>query len=738
MKVDFMDPVEKQAQETLLKNMDKVHRFVGANAVSDLKKTVPGYLTPQQRTCFLLDSPTSRAKVGSSFVQVVKEVVDNNKLSQFSIAVLCGCRLDYMSVLQAKLAATFPSACIFVTALTAGADVQSDKRRMNFALVLHQGTTDLPATPTMVPALRGRAKAWEGIRLRCLTLSCPLRDLKEQERAKQVSEDSKVPVKPGDTRADPTKCELDPDDCEGQGQDEAMSEEEDTDPAPLNLGASFQQRDFLVDLFTFAKSASFYTPILQCLLCVSRSVTTVILTTTAHPGSSVAARLLGQEVFACLPTVTSHASLHGMKLQEEMFYRSALAEARVTADAGDRKRSHVSAAIQLIEGGCVPDSDVFDLTDVEPPETDSFAGLDVFHGALDTRVPLLLQKELSDSNLCLDLHQSFGRGLVTGKPLAEGEIICTATAAKFTCYEALAKFLRLPGHGFLADGVVKVDNARVKGSRASVYCVLLGAARYVQHFQGIRKQPNCAWQVDSACGSGSGYLKLVVRTHNGAGVARNSQLCTNYGLAFDFAQAAEMFEDDRVKRFRGALDAVLSKSQSQVQIAENITDFKFLLRMTPASFVLVSGEVQNRRLAPRTCLWWTRSAVLERGDSNSPFAVHFKRSSDWVFYYKGKDQAFGVAQLKDLIQEKSVASIPGHGSWPAGQCPPTFNMEKTTLCLKCKDPADEKILQTASKCSTVSLMWIMKAASEQELAVYGVALANNKQMIVMPDRNVLS
>ena len=63
-------------------------------------------------------------------------------------------------------------------------------------------------------------------------------------------------------------------------------------------------------------------------------------------------------------------------------------------------------------------------------------------------------------------------------------------------------------------------------------------------------------------------LSLIVRTHNGSGVAKNSPLCLNYGLNFDLeaAKAQQAVEtDSRVKRFRGALDAVLAKGAQALQ-----------------------------------------------------------------------------------------------------------------------------------------------------------------------------
>jgi hypothetical protein len=59
---------------------------------------------------------------------------------------------------------------------------------------------------------------------------------------------------------------------------------------------------------------------------------------------------------------------------------------------------------------------------------------------------------------------------------------------------------------------------------------------------------------------------LVVKTHNGQGVAKGSAICCNYGLQYDLQ--AEPFAlddqagDQRIKKFRGALDAVFAQTQS--------------------------------------------------------------------------------------------------------------------------------------------------------------------------------
>jgi hypothetical protein len=136
-------------------------------------------------------------------------------------------------------------------------------------------------------------------------------------------------------------------------------------------------------------------------------------------------------------------------------------------------------------------------------------------------------------------------------------------------------FLRMPGHSFLADGVVPVHNCGIYGEKMDVFNVLLGGARFVQHFQGYRKAPNVIFNVNLSAGSGSSFLELIVKTHNGCGVGMNGILVADYGLAYDLTRSAmePAGDEDRMKKNRGALDAVLAMSASANDIEMGIHRF---------------------------------------------------------------------------------------------------------------------------------------------------------------------
>ena len=64
-----------------------------------------------------------------------------------------------------------------------------------------------------------------------------------------------------------------------------------------------------------------------------------------------------------------------------------------------------------------------------------------------------------------------------------------------------------------ADAVLQVQGVLHKGVRTCFYLVLLGAARYLNDFQGSdKKSANCRIDIDPARGPNTGAVKLVVAT----------------------------------------------------------------------------------------------------------------------------------------------------------------------------------------------------------------------------------
>ena len=200
-----------------------------------------------------------------------------------------------------------------------GGENQTSKKKSKFALVLHVGGSvkDHPPIPTVVPALRGKARAFEGLRQRCLSLMCPLRSMEDRQKAEAMKAAS---MSSATEMAKISRSEIPQDDDEiQQDDDEAMEEESDgemdTDAHDMFGG----KRDYIVDLFTFSRSLKFYEPVMIQLLNASASTCCVIVTSTAHPSSAVQARLLNQEVFLAMPSSNEHSCEHGVQIQNQIF-----------------------------------------------------------------------------------------------------------------------------------------------------------------------------------------------------------------------------------------------------------------------------------------------------------------------------------------------------------------------------------------------------------------------------------
>ncbi|CAJ1330342.1 unnamed protein product [Effrenium voratum] len=498
----------------------------------------------------------ARAKVPATMLTAAAEMATRARLDTWSLAVLCGGRIDYMSSVQSKMMSLWPQSQVYVCLIGNGNDNQSCKRKSKFALVVHFGKH--PANvPTTLAALRGKAKSFEGLRLRCLSLDCKHRSAGDQKSAAELAQQA---ISDPKVAATMDRSEIPPDDDEAKADpDEAMSEEEcETFLDPL--GQDGRKRDFIVDVFAFSKSTGYYETIFKQLLVSDTSVLAVILTSTTHPSSAVAARVLGQEVFVANTAASEHSVKHGVDLQDQIFRHRFLSE----KGAAQQKRTISTCGIQLIEGPTLSlDQQLVRLTEVSVPSSDPWGGLDINHSCLDQRVPQLLTRELSDAGLGLQSQGSMGRGLITTRPLQEGERVIACTSAKFSSLDKLTSFLKLPGHAALADGVVAIYNVVLEEGRApgTVFCVLLGAAYYVQHFTGIRSRPNVAFLPNPSAGMGSELLYLQVRTFNAQGIARSSPLVCSYGLGYDLAAKSFVEDgDDRVKRFRGALDEIFQRS----------------------------------------------------------------------------------------------------------------------------------------------------------------------------------
>ena len=204
---------------------------------------------------------------------------------------------------MAKFDELFPQTSVSKLTLTlTGTGGQSAKivNRHVAVAILDPGSSTM--LPFHAPLLSVRAKAGEGLRLRCLSCACPHRpaletkELLGQERKSEAEELVK---------------EIAPDDREEK--DETQFQEDDADGVDGNVVAN---QDIVQELWTHSSPVAFWSGLLDT---VGVSTCHVVLgaTTSGHPGLILATRAKGLPLHLLVDRVTPHCLNHGKALAEK-------------------------------------------------------------------------------------------------------------------------------------------------------------------------------------------------------------------------------------------------------------------------------------------------------------------------------------------------------------------------------------------------------------------------------------
>jgi len=133
---------------------------------------------------------------------------------------------------------------------------------------------------------------------------------------------------------------------------------------------------------------------------------------------------------------------------------------------------------------------------------------------------------------------------------------------KYDSLAALETFLNHDGNRALSKPIVQCDGILDPiGENSSVWCPLVGAGRFVQHYLGIRKKgANTAIKVQTSAGFNDGFMALFCCTPNYLGIGPRSPLVLDFGPHYDPTREPPCsMEGSPTKKFRGTLDMLLAK-----------------------------------------------------------------------------------------------------------------------------------------------------------------------------------
>ena len=176
--------------------------------------------------------------------------------------------------------------------------------------------------------------------------------------------------------------------------------------------------------------------------------------------------------------------------------------------------------------------------------------------------------EPQSDNLTAAEHDQYGLSLnedhklVTTKGVPEGGIACTVSAF-FDDWGALESFLKLPGNAHYGNRVVQIQNVHRNREPGKVWAVLVGVARFVQHFAGQRPRPNCVLEYDPRKGFNSGSFNVIANNRKKYGTKPVTPLLLDFGVDFDCG-AAGAFPASR-DSFRGALDIMFQSQKMYLE-----------------------------------------------------------------------------------------------------------------------------------------------------------------------------
>ncbi len=293
----------------------------------------------------------------------------------------------------------------------------------------------------------------------------------------------------------------------------------------------------------------------------------LVLSRSAHPGLLIAGRSQHLEVVALIEGANPHMLGHGEELLHKLETMNHMKAARrLVEDTGAKKRVEIRQ-LAFISAAAPEASSLICLRDIAPTTESGWrGGFNKSPLDLEQKMISLLQRELIECDLYLEQGSDGIVNLHTLRARREDDVICPLRCLAFDSLMKLDGFLSQGGNKLLADKLLKVTGCAVSDEEGKipVYSVLVGVGRYLRHFLGQRKGPNCMIKVNNAVGVSDGFLSLQTRTRNSAGIAAKSVLVINFGPDYDLSIKPDLDEPD-VKRFKGVLDQYFARLQNSPQ-----------------------------------------------------------------------------------------------------------------------------------------------------------------------------
>ena len=401
---DKEDPVKTRAKSLMECDLGRVTMVLNdVEFLSSCKKQ----MLPGQRVVFLVDMPSSKAKLLSAALDSIEMVVQEISHRNFVICAFAGRRVTNLNHVFYSMANKWKKEAEPIVIMCGAKEGSTTKPTYCVRLeVSSQSKKTAPRLCNYMAINSTRASAWEGLHLRCmLGMSCPFKPQGAEPQELEVSKDDL-----DDDAGEDEEVEVE----EAEDSAEEFPDEQDT----RDQGA---RSDVPRRVFPFGRARRWAELVLSKIALAHTGSLLVVVSRSAHPGIVLGARPQMLKSIWYLPGVREHSVNHGKHLLETSLTRLNMAQAENEVKP-TVKRVSLGGLCFIEVAGPPENKQAIRVQDVHPQSSAWRGGLDNFLADLDTRMPKLLGNEQLEFALDVQMHgESNNRILVAGTShLGEG------------------------------------------------------------------------------------------------------------------------------------------------------------------------------------------------------------------------------------------------------------------------------------------------------------------------------
>ena len=533
-----------------------MNRFNYFKSVGDVSHHLNPILHRGNKVMVFIDCITSKSRVGLQHIADFGTFLSQNGHKESAVAahlkvrlaVPTGTRLDYTTAVGNKIDSDCASLEIFLVQLTCGP--AQKRRRPHFCWVaVDKESAKTLVIPNSIDALARRAKACEGVRMRCLDRHCPLRSVEEKMNLEVVEGEKEKP---------PPFCEIDEEHNEFPVADVVEEDDDEGAAEETIIIPPGTDRSCIRDLYPFAYGKEYYVAMITGIVGSEAIAHFVYIAATAHPSALLAAQELGMGVHIVLSKVGQHSTSHGQLLLRKTIFNDIYEVEKKSAQHAKRV---LLGDLAFVPINAPSEQPVF-FFDVPPTGCNWRSGIDLCPATdfLERAVPKLLSYELEKFGLGIADERGVKR-LVATRGFREEEIIGSMTALLFSEASTVVEFLNSGGNAALLDAPLMqvlglLQSSAFFAATAAIFAIPTGVGRLLCDYRTVRKFANVSIVAVPSDGPQDGFLQMKARTHNGCGIASGATLCCDFGERYVAASAGDI---QPAKRFRGSLEVFFSE-----------------------------------------------------------------------------------------------------------------------------------------------------------------------------------